>query len=326
VLVAGSTVSRATLHNEDEIKRLDVRVGDTVILQKAGDVIPDIVRVLTEMRTGKEKVFKWPSELEVCGGAIERIPGQSAWRCVNKNSVAQLRRKFYHFASKHAFDIEKLGPKIIDQLMDHNLLATFDDIFKLKKGDLLALPRFAEKSVDNLINAINERRQISLARFIVGMSIPNVGEETAEDIAEHFGSLDKIRQASLDELKNIEGVGEVVAQSIYDWFKQKENQKIVANLLSQLSIKNPENPETKSRGKGASRLQGKTFVLTGTLPTLSRDEAKSLIKQNGGDVSSAVSSQTDYVLAGSEAGSKLIKAEKLGVKIINESEFYQLIK
>ncbi|MCX6713586.1 MAG: NAD-dependent DNA ligase LigA, partial [Candidatus Vogelbacteria bacterium] len=201
VLVAGSTVSRATLHNEDEIKRLDVRVGDTVILQKAGDVIPDIVRVLTEMRTGKEKVFKWPNTLEVCSGPIERIPGQSAWRCVDKNSVAQLRRKFYHFTSKHAFDIEKLGPKIVDQLMDNNLLATFDDIFKLKKGDLLALPRFAEKSVENLLKAIDERRKVTLARFIVGMSISNVGEETAEDIALHFGTLEKIEQAKLEELQ-----------------------------------------------------------------------------------------------------------------------------
>ncbi|MFA6254164.1 MAG: NAD-dependent DNA ligase LigA [Candidatus Paceibacterota bacterium] len=322
VLVAGSTVSRATLHNEDEIKRLDVRIGDTVILQKAGDVIPDIVKVLTEMRTGKEKVFKWPTELEACNSPIERIPGQAAWRCVDKNSYAQQKRKFYHFTSKHAFDIEKLGPKIVDQLMDSGLLATFDDIFRLKKGDLLALPRFAERSADNLIKAIDERRQVTLARFMVGMSIPNVGEETAEDLAEHFSSLNKIRGAKLEDLQKIEGVGEIVAQSVYDWFKQEANQKLVANLLAQITIKNP---ETKSRGK-KGKLKGKTFVLTGTLPTLSRDQAKNLIKQNGGDVSSAVSSQTDYVLAGEEAGSKLDKAEKLGVEIISEAEFNRMIK
>ncbi|MFA5023194.1 MAG: NAD-dependent DNA ligase LigA [Candidatus Paceibacterota bacterium] len=321
VLIAGSTVSRATLHNEDEIKRLDVRVGDTVILQKAGDVIPDIVRVLTEMRTGKEKVFKWPTMLEACSGPIERIPGQAAWRCVNKNSEAQLRRKFYHFTSKHAFDIEKLGPKIIDQLMDNNLLATFDDIFKLKKGDLLALPRFAEKSVENLLKAIDERRQISLSRFIVGLSIPNVGEETAEDLAENFGSLAKIQEAKLEDLQKIEGVGEIVAQSVYDWFRQSENKKLVANLLQHTTPNSKGNPWTKGGGK----LGGKTFVLTGTLPTLSRDEAKALIKQNGGEVSSSVSSQTDYVLAGEEAGSKLDKAEKLGVEIISESEFRKML-
>ncbi len=340
VLLAGSTVSRATLHNEDEIKRLDVRLGDTVILQKAGDVIPDIVEVLTELRTGREKVFKWPTTLRAClvseasaegaGGPIERVPGQAAWRCVNKNSYAQQKRKFYHFTSKHAFDIEKLGPKIVDQLMDAGLLANFVDIFKLKKGDLLALPRFAEKSVDNLLKAIDERRKVTLARFIVSLSIPNVGEETAEDLAEHFGSLDKIQGAKLEKLQKIEGVGEIVAQAVYGWFQQKANQKLVADLLSQITLKNP---ETKSRGKKEEKLTGQVFVLTGTLPTLSRDEAKVLIRQNGGEVSSSVSSQTDYVLAGdpstalraSEASSKLKKAQKLGVKIISEEEFKKIL-
>jgi DNA ligase (NAD+) len=342
VLLAGSTVSRATLHNEDEIKRLDVRVGDTVILQKAGDVIPDIVKVLTEMRTGQEKVFKWPTKLQAClpvgasaeagDGSIERIPGQVAWRCVNQNSYAQLKRKFYHFVSNNAFDIEKLGPKVIDQLMDHNLLATFADIFKLKKGDLLILPRFAEKSVDNLLSAINEKRQVSLARFIVSLSIPNVGEETAEDLAEHFGTLDRIQSAKLEDLQKIEGVGEIVAQSVFAWFKQKENQKLISNLLGQIKVANH---EAKSRGKGPGKLAEKTFVLTGTLSTLSRDEAKNLIKQNGGEVTSTVSRQTNYVLAGDSsmaivgaggASSKLKKANQLGVKIINENEFYKLIK
>jgi len=321
-LVAGSTVSRATLHNEDEIKRLDVRVGDTVIIQKAGDVIPDIVKVLTQMRTGKEKPFKWPTKLEVCNGPIERIPGQAAWRCVDKNSFAQLTRKFYYFVSKHAFDIEKLGPKIIDQLLEAGLLTNFADIFKLKKDDLLALPRFAEKSVDNLLASIASRRQVPLSRFIVALSIPNVGEETAEDIAEHFGSLSKVQQASLSELEQIEGVGEVVARSVYDWFRDPDNKKTVSDLLAEITIKTP---ETKSRGKEVGRLKGQTFVLTGTLPTLSRDEAKKLIKQNGGDVSSSVSSKTSYVLAGEEAGSKLKQAEGLGVTIIDEEEFLHLL-
>ncbi len=330
VLLAGSTVSRATLHNEDEIKRLDVRVGDTVILQKAGDVIPDIVQVLPELRTGKEKVFKWPDQLEAClpvgvstnrgGGAIERITGQSAWRCVNKNSFAQQKRKFYHFASKGAFNIEKLGPKIIDVLLENKLLSSYEDIFSLKKGDLLALPRFAEKSVENLLGAIEERREITLPRFIVAMSIPNVGEETAEDLAEHFETLEKIAEAKLEELQAIEGIGGVVAQSVFDWFRQKENKKLVSNLLNKIKLIFP---ETKFRGKG--KLAGQTFVLTGTLPTLSRDEAKELIRKNGGEISSSVSSQTDFVLAGIEAGSKLDKAEKLGVEIIDEKAFFKMI-
>jgi DNA ligase (NAD+) len=322
-LVAGSTVSRATLHNEDEIKRLDVRVGDTVIIQKAGDVIPDIVKVLTQMRTGKEKPFRWPTKLEACNGPIERITGQSAWRCVDKNSFAQLTRKFYYFVSKHAFDIEKLGPKIIDQLLEAGLLTNFADIFKLKRDDLLALPRFAEKSADNLIASINERRTVTLPRFIVGLSIPNVGEETAEDVAEHFGSLSKVQQASLSELEQIEGVGEVVAQSVYNWFRDADNKKLVQDLLKQITL-HFENPEGSSREK-VGKLRGKTFVLTGTLPTLSRDEAKKLIKQNGGDVSSSVSSKTNYVLAGSEAGSKLKQAQKLGVKIINETDLKKML-
>ncbi len=322
-LVAGSTVSRATLHNEDEIKRLDVRVGDTVIIQKAGDVIPDIMKVLTEMRSGKEKVFKWPKELPACGGAIERIPGQAAWRCVDKNSFAQLTRKFYHFVSKHAFDIEKLGPRVIDQLLEAGLISTFADIFKIKKGDLLALPRIALKSADNLISSINERRQVPLHRFIIGLSIPNVGEETAEDIANYFGSLAKIQEAKLEDLQQIEGVGEIVAQSVHDWFRDANNKKLVQELLNQITIKNP---EKKTREKDRGKLEGQTFVLTGTLPTLSRDEAKELIKKNGGEVSSSVSSKTSYVLAGNEAGSKLDQAIKLGVEVIDEDEFKKMLK
>jgi len=200
VLVAGSTVSRATLHNEDEIKRLDVRIGDTVILQKAGDVIPDIVEVVKGLRTGKEKVFVFPTKLEACGGdgSIERIPGQAAWRCVNTNSFAQQKRKFYHFVSKKAFNMDGCGPKIIDVLLDNNLVTNFDDIFTLKRGDLIALPRFAEKSVDNLLSSIEKSREISLARFIVSLSIPQVGEETAIDLSNYFGSLEKIRNAETD--------------------------------------------------------------------------------------------------------------------------------
>ncbi|MEQ1561478.1 MAG: NAD-dependent DNA ligase LigA, partial [Nitrospira sp.] len=238
VLVAGSTVSRATLHNEDEIKRLDVRVGDTVILQKAGDVIPDIVSVVTELRTKKEKPFVWPTYVEACGGdgSIERIPGQSAWRCVSKNSFDQIRRKFHHFVSKKAFDIVDCGPKVIDLLLTENLISEYADIFTLKRGDLLALPRFAEKSVDNLLKSIEKSSTVTLPRLLTGLSIPQVGEETAYDLAKNFKTLDKIREVSFEELEKINGVGPIVAQSVVEFFKAKENKKIVDNLLKQIKV------------------------------------------------------------------------------------------
>lgn len=318
--LAGSIVSRATLHNEDEIKRLDVRIGDTVILQKAGDVIPDIVGVLTEMRTGQEKIFKWPLRLDACGGPIQRIPGQAAWRCVNENSFAQLKRRFYHFVSKSAFDIDNLGPRVIDVLLENNLLARYEDIFKLKKDDLLALPRFAEKSANNLIEAIDKKRQISLSRFIVAMSIPGVGVETAEDLARHFGSLAKIEKARLEELQAIDGVGEVVGQSIYDWFRDDEKQEQVKGLLGEVKVL------TVKKEDGVKKLAGLKFVLTGSLSTLSRTEAQELIKQNGGTVSGSVSVKTDFVLAGAEAGSKLAKARDLGVAVIDETAFLAMLR
>ncbi len=323
VSVAGSVVSRATLHNEDEIKRLDVRVGDTVILQKAGDVIPDIVKVLTEMRTGKEKPYEFPKFVEACGGdgAIERIPGQAAYRCVNKKSFAQQRRKLYHFASKHAYDIDGLGPKIIDVLLDNNLISSFDDIFTLKKGDLLSLPRFAEKSVDNLLESINKARVVDLSRFLVGLSIPQVGEETAIDIAEYFKTLEKLLEASIEELQAIEGVGDIVAASVYEWFRDKENKQLLKRLLKEVAIEAPETVSPKQ-----TKLKGITFVLTGTLSTLSRDDAKEKLRMLGASVSGSVSKKTDYVVAGENAGSKYDTALELGVKVLTEEEFLKMVE
>lgn len=335
VFLDGSTVSRATLHNEDEIKRLDVRLGDTVIIRKAGDIIPDIVQVLPDLRPAKSRPFVFPITLEVClpvgasakagGGAIERVPGQAAHRCANPNSAAQLRRKFHYFASKHAFDITHLGPKLLDQLLDAQLIANFDDIFTLKRGDLLNLPRFGEKSADNLLAAIEERRTVSLARFLTALSIPQVGEETAEDLANHFRTLDKIRQASLEELQAVEGVGEVVAHSVYDWFRERSNTNLITNLLKQIKIM-PLVPPSTSDVDGGGKLKGKTFVLTGTLAGLSRDEAKARIKAAGGRVSSAVSAKTDFLVAGVEPGSKLDRARELGVRVLEEAEFLKLLK
>lgn len=320
VLLAGSTVSRATLHNEDEIKRLDVRIGDTVILRKAGDVIPDIVKVLPELRPAGTQAYSFPKTLAACGGPIERIPGEAAYRCVNKNSGAQLRRKFYHFTSKHAFDIANLGPKTLDVLLDNKLLASFADIFTLQAGDLLNLPRFAETSVQNLLEGINTRRTISLECFLVAISIPQVGEETASDIAEHFGSLQTIQRASLEELLAVPQVGPIVARSIYEWFRDKDNIKLVAELLAQVKIL-----RTEKRVGATLPLAGKTFVLTGTLESLSREAAKKLIKEAGGEVSSAVSKLTSYVVAGAAPGSKLDKAEELGVPVLTEKQFLALL-
>lgn len=323
VRVAGSVVSRATLHNEDEINRLDVRIGDTVILQKAGDVIPDIVSVLKEMRTGKEKSFQFPKIIPECGGGgeIEKIPGQVAWRCKDKNSATLNLRKLAHFTSKKAFDIDGCGPKIIKQLMDNNLVMHYSDLFALKKGDLIVLPRFAEKSAENLIRAINDRREISLERLLISLSIPQIGEETAEDLARHFGSLDKIQKAKLEDLEKIEGVGMVVGKEIINWFNDPFNQVNLDKLLKEIKVKKI---EKSLDNKIIRSIKNKIFVLTGTLYRISRDEAKSKIKQAGGRVSSAVSAKTDFVVVGENPGSKLDEARKLGVRILKESEFFDL--
>ena len=322
VLVAGSTVSRATLHNEDEIRRLDVRIGDTVILQKAGDVIPDIVKVVTELRTGKEKAFKWPERVEGCGGdgKIERIPGQAAWRCVAKDSSEQQKRKFAYFVSKKALNIDGLGPKILEALIDEGLVTSFDDILTLKKGDLLALPRFGEKSVDNIIASVEAARKTTLARLLTALSIPQVGEETANDLANHFRTIERLRAAKFEELESIYGVGEVVAHSVAEWFAEKQNAKLVDRLLEQLEI-----PEVKKKSAKELPLAGKTFVLTGSLATIDRVETQEKIRQLGGDVSGSVSKKTSYVVAGESAGSKYDKAIELGVPVLTEEEFLKLL-
>ena len=318
VTVAGSKVSRATLHNEDEIKRLDVRIGDTVILQKAGDVIPDIVSVVQELRPAKSKPYVFPKRVPMCGGdgSIERIPGEAAWRCVSKDSFDQQKRRFYYFVSKKCFDIDGLGPKIIDVLLEQGLVSSFDDIFTLKRGDLLALPRFAEKSVDNLLESIEKVRTISLPRFLASLSISQVGEETAYDISKHFGSIEKISQATFEEIESIYGVGPIVAKSLYEWFRDSDNKKLISNLLKQVKIEEV---------KAGQKLQGKSFVFTGTL-NMDRVAAQETVRRLGGEVSSSVSKNTTYVVAGENAGSKLEKAQQLGVMVINEEDFLTLVK
>jgi DNA ligase (NAD+) len=321
--VAGSVVSRATLHNEDEIRRLGVRIGDTVVVQKAGDVIPDIVKVLTEMRTGGERPFEWPARIGACGGdgRIERIPGEAAWRCVDHDSFAIQRRKFYHFVGKHGFDIDGLGPKIVDALFERKLLASFPDIFALTRGDLLALPRFAEKSADNLLVAIEKARTVTLPKFLVSLSIPQVGEETAYDLAEHFGSLEKLRAASFEELEKIHGVGPVVGKSVADWFRDSNNRKLTHELLHAVHIERMERAP-----KGHLPLAGKTFVVTGTLAGMSREDAERRIRALGGNLSSSVSKKTDYAVVGENPGSKYEKAKTLGVTVLDERAFMAFLK
>ena len=267
VSIAGSTVSRATLHNEDEIKRLDVRIGDTVILQKAGDVIPDIVSVVQELRSKDSRAFKWPTRVAACGGdgAIERVPGEAAWRCADRNSYEQQKRRLHYFVSKHCFDIDGMGPKVVDALLEANLISSPADIFALKKGDLLGLERFAEKSADNLIQAIEKARKVTLPRFLASLSIPQVGEETAYDLAKHFVSIDMVTKASREEFESIYGVGEKVAQSLVDWLSQTDNKKMVKDLLNHVTIVRDETTDAASAGDN-TKLAGMTFVLPARCP------------------------------------------------------------
>lgn len=323
VSVLGTVVSRATLHNEDEIRRLDLRIGDTVVLEKAGDVIPHIVSVVQAMRTGKEQKFIWPKRVDACGGdgRIERIPGEAAYRCVERNSFAQLLRRLAYFTSKSAFDIEHLGPKNIELLMKHDLVTSPADIFTLKKGDLTPLPRFGERSAEKLIAAIDARRTISLARFVTALSIPHVGEETAHDLARAFGTIEELLGATKEELESVYGVGEKVAESCVAWMKDPEHRMLLRQLRKEVEVL----PEKKEMKK-ATPLSGKTVVLTGGLSSMSRDEAKAKIRSAGGNVSGSVSRATDYVVAGEEAGSKLDRARELGVRILTEKEFLGLLK
>ena len=337
VSVAGTTVSRATLHNEDEIKRLDARIGDTVILQKAGDVIPEIVDVVKDLRPKSAKPFKWPTRIAECGGngAIERISGESAWRCVDKRSFAVTRRVFHNFASKHALDIEGLGKKTVDLLLENGLIQHFDDIFTLTEGDVLPLEGFAEVSAKKLIESIQKSRKVELARLLVGLSIPHIGEETAILLAQEFRTLDALAGASEEKLNAISGMGDIMAKAVYEWFHDKparpddsghsggENLKLIARLKKVLIIKN--SLSMSRRRLDNLPLAGKTFVLTGSLGSMSRDEAKEKIRSLGGDVAGSVSKKTSYVVAGEEAGSKLDKARQLGVQILVEEQFLRLL-
>lgn len=320
VAIGGTTVSRATLHNEDEIDRLGLKIGDTVVVGRAGDVIPDVKKVLLELRTGREKFFHFPAKCPTCGGPVRRIEGEAAHKCLNKNCLAIKREGMYHFISRGSLDMAGIGPKLIDQLMDSGLVKDPPDLYLLKKEDFLNLDRLAEKSAAKAVKAIQNRRAVTLDRFIFALGISHVGSETASDLAREFGSLEKLSRAGTEELSRIRDVGVVVAKSIFDWFRNDYNRKLLdkfktvgMRVLDQASVQKSE------------KLKGLTFVFTGNLETTTRERAEELVRQNGGDTSSSVGQATSLVVAGTEPGSKYDKAKKIGVKVITEEEFLKML-
>ena len=319
VEIGGAKISRATLHNEDEIKRLGIKIGDTVIVGRAGDVIPDIIKVLPELRSGKEKEFKMPKKCPVCNGKIFKKEGEAVYRCINPNCFAILKERFYHFVSKGAFDIEGLGPKIIDRLLEEGLVSDPADIFNLKEGDILNLERFGEKSAKKLINSINSKKEIPFSKFIYSLGIRQVGEETAKDLSDYFNSIEELKNASCNDLEKIKDIGPVTAENIYNWFHNKKNIEFLEKL---------EKAGTKiiNEKKEGGKFKEKTFVFTGELNSMTREEAKEKVRNLNGEVSESISRKTDYLVVGENPGSKLEKAQKRGIKIINEKEFLDLIK
>ncbi|MBI4121614.1 MAG: NAD-dependent DNA ligase LigA [Candidatus Ryanbacteria bacterium] len=319
VNVGGVTISRATLHNEDEIKRLGVKIGDTVIVGRAGDVIPDIKRALTELRTGKERDFHMPRHCPVCDAKVERDDGGVLVKCVNKKCPSRKREVIYHFVSKHAFDIDGLGPKTINVLLDQGLIQDAADLYDLKEGDIAPLERFGEKSAANIISAIARSKKVTLPRFLIALSILHVGAETALDLAEHFGSLEAIANASLEEITAVKNIGEVVAKSIFDYFHDAYSQKFLVKL------KKAGVEVARQAKRKPGKLMGQSFVFTGELESMSRDAAKARVRALGGEASETVSRNTSYVVAGASPGSKYAKAQKLGVTILTEKDFLKLI-
>lgn len=336
VKLAGTTVTHATLHNFDEIERLGVKIGDMVVVEKAGDVIPKVIRVLDKMRTGEEKNIKIPRKCPVCGSEVlrreisdKKQEKSAALFCLNLDCYAQKLENIIHFVSKDAFDIEGLGQKIVEQLMNTGLVKNPADLFCLAKGDLESLDRFAAKSAENLVTAIAKSKKISLSRFIYALGIHHVGEETALRLAKHFSMitgageaiLAKMMAVDLPELFTVNDIGPAVAESIKKWFEKKENRNLVGDLLRAGVVVE----KYKAKANTNSKFFGKTFVLTGTMESMTRETAKEKIRALGGEISESVSKKTDYVVAGESAGSKLEKAKKLGVKILDETAFLAIV-
>jgi len=322
VFVGGVTVTNATLHNEDEVRRKDVRIGDTVIVRRAGDVIPEVVRVLKERRPRGAREFVMPSKCPECGSKVVRLPDEAIARCSGGLICpAQRKQALLHFASRRAMDIEGLGDKLVDQLVDAGVVHTPADLYKLGVAALAELERMADKSAANVVTAIDRSRKTTLARFIFALGIRHVGETTAKDLARHFGSLDALAAADEAALLEVNDVGPVLAQSIHQFFAEKHNREVIAQLRA-AGVEWPESaPQRAARGKLADR----TFVITGTLPSLSREEATELIEKHGGKVAGSVSKKTSYVVAGVDPGSKLDRAGELGVPVLNEKQLKDLI-
>ena len=322
VFVGGVTVTNATLHNEDEIRRKDVRVGDSVVVRRAGDVIPEVARVVLDHRPADAREFVMPQACPVCGSQVSKLPDEAVWRCTGGLFCpAQRKQALLHFASRRAMDIDGLGDKLVEQLVDAHIVKTPADLYKLGLLAMINLERMGEKSAINLLAGIEKSKHTTLARFIFALGIRNVGETTAKDLAQHFGSLDNLLATDLERLQQVRDVGPVVAQSMADFLAQAHNREVIA----QLRAAGVQWAEHEQQVATASPLAGQTFVLTGTLATLSRDEAKEKLETLGAKVSGSVSKKTSYVVAGAEAGSKLDKAQELGVTVLDEQQFLDFL-
>lgn len=320
VRVAGSVISKTTLHNEDFVKEKDIRIGDKVLIQKAGDVIPEVVEVLKEKRNGEEIIFEMPKTCPVCGAETVREEGEAVMRCTGIECPAMLFRSLIHFVSREAMDIEGMGPAIIEQLLDKKIINNIADIYSLKYEDIVELDRMGNKSAKNLINAIEKSKENSLEKLLNSFGIRHIGLKSAKILAKKYNNIEEIMNASYEELCKINEIGEIMAESIVKFFKSEQTKDLVQRLKQ-----NGVNTESKIEKNEDNRFEGKIFVLTGTLPTLSRSEASEIIEKYGGKTSGSVSKKTSYVLAGEEAGSKLIKAQELGVQIITEEEFMKML-
>ena len=320
VPIGGTTVSRATLHNMDEIERLGVKIGDWVEVERGGDVIPKVVRVIEDKDHPRgRKVFHMPEKCPVCGGHVVRTEGEADHRCVNANCPAKVRETIRHFAARSVMNIEGMGDALVAQLTDRGMVKNVADIYKISKADLLSLERMGDKSAQNVLDEIEASKKLPLERIIFGLGIRFVGERTAQFLAEHFGSIDALEKAGEEELQEVNEVGPRIAASIVEFFQEKRNRELVDALRKAgLTLKG----EKKQRG---TALAGKTFVLTGTLTKYTRDQAKQMIEDAGGRVSGSVSKKTDYVVAGTDAGSKLDKAKELGVTVVDEKEMEKLV-
>jgi DNA ligase (NAD+) len=324
VLVGGVTVTNATLHNEDEVRRKDIQIGDTVSVRRAGDVIPEVIAYVPEQRPADAKPFAMPTECPVCGSPIVRLEDESIARCSGGwvKCAAQRKGGLQHFASRRAMDIEGLGDQLIEQLVDKHVITTAADLYKLGLLALSELDRMADKSAQNVLAALEKSKSTTLARFIYALGIRHTGEATAKELARHFGSMDALLEASAEQLQDVADIGPVVARSLREFLDEPLNRELIA----QLRAAGVHWPETEASDPASKPLQGQTFVLTGTLPTLTRDAAAALIEGAGGKVSGSVSKKTNYVVAGAEAGSKLDKAEQLGVAILDENALLKLLE